>query len=433
MFHGYQLVGEIGKGTYGQVFKACKGRELSHAPWYEVVPPYFAVKRQIVKDESSSSQQPGAGVGAGQGNKEQKKEGEDTAFSVSLLREVKLLRELHHPNIVNMCDLIFDPKTYELALVFEYAEYEMMKVIEYYKNDLKDSIPEYTVKSFMWQSLKGLKFLHENWIMHRDLKPENILIVGGDGKRRGSVVLADLGLARIFRNPVLPIGYVDKVVVTLWYRAPELLLGATNYTPAIDMWSMGCIFASLLLAKDPNLKALFQGRQIEKEEVISGTDSKRPPFQTDQCDKIFRVLGLPKSNTWPGVDALPDFPRIQKDRNYPRQSVLRSHFRDLKENHPALNLLTKMLEMNPADRISAADALKHPYFCTDQPLPGDNAIDIPGPTVTRLKFPIEPPKPLDLSKAEAQQRDIERKREEVKRRYDHEETKRSKLASYGDL
>lgn len=399
------------------MFKAYKGRELSHHPWYEVTgPPFFAVKRQKMKEETKDAPA--------------KKENDDTAFSVSLLREVKLLKELKHPNIVNMCDLIIDVKSSEIALVFEYAEYEMMKIIDYYKNDRKESLPPAAVKSFLYQSLKGLKYLHDNWIMHRDLKPENILIVGG-GPRKGSVVLADLGLARIFRNPVLRLGHVDKVVVTLWYRAPELLLGAEDYTAAIDMWSMGCIFASLLLAKDPNVKALFQGRQLEKDD---SKQPKQPPFQSDQCDKIFKILGAPTFATWPDVAALPDYKMI-KDKNYPMTSTLPAQFAKNPITPDALDLLTKMLQMDPSRRITAADALKHEYFARE-PYPSDNAIKDLGDSKAVDKMTIAAPRPLGTEVTNAQLEDIERMRAEVRAKVTAEETKRQRQNggfSYAEL
>lgn len=400
VYHGYLLHMVVGSGTYGEVCKATKIRELSHAPWVEFSQaPYFAVKRQIVKEDAS---------------KPAKKETEDTSFSVSLLREVKILRELKHPNVINMCDLIVDTKNHELGLVFEYAEYDMMKIVDHYKKDIRESLPEYTVKSFLWQSLKGLQYLHENWIMHRDLKPENILIIGDPhSPRRGSVVLADLGLARIFRNPVQELGIVDKVVVTLWYRAPELLLGKIDYTPAVDMWSAGCIFAALLLAKESNTKALFQGTQLDKDDhAPTAGESKRPPFQAEQCDKIFKILGLPKPSNWSEVDKLPEYSKIKQERPYPAESALRKRFRELSDN--GFDLLARMLTMDPAKRITAAEALSHPYF-KQNPIPGDNALDVPvgtsgiGPV---LKLPPVGPAVMPVQ-SHAYMREIDKRKREI--------------------
>lgn len=396
MFHEYKLVGIVGEGTYGQVYKALEGKELSRAPWYELHGS-FAVKRQ--KLNNTKPDLPGVS-------------------SVSTLREVKLLKELKHPNIINLRKLIVDAN--ELALVFEYADYEMMKIIEHYKGDLRESIPEFTLKSFVWQSLKGLDFLHENWVMHRDIKPENILIVG-EGPDRGRVMLADLGLARIFKAPVLSLGIVDKVVVTLWYRAPELLLGAVDYTPTIDLWSLGCVFAALLLAKDPNVKALFQGAQVEVEEptvVIPQGEKKSssgPPFQVHQCKRVFEIMGFP---TWPGVEQLTDYARVQNwnsEKGFPRSSNLRTKFsNDLSED--AFDLLSKMLEMNPASRITAADALKHRYFHI-APEPSDRSID--PPNKEPLKFPGLTLKPIDSALEVAQNNDLENRRKISQAKHEH--------------
>jgi cyclin-dependent kinase 8/11 len=105
-------------------------------------------------------------------------------------------------------------------------------------------MPGTVLKSLMFQLLHGLHYLHENWIIHRDLKPQNLLVVG-TGPDFGLLKIADFGLARIFQSPVKALSEVEKVVVTLWYRAPELLLGAKHYNTAVDMWAVGCIFAEV--------------------------------------------------------------------------------------------------------------------------------------------------------------------------------------------
>ena len=128
-------------------------------------------------------------------------------------------------------------------MVFEYAEYDFLQLLHYHSHTLKGvPIPEFTVKSLLWQLLNGLDYLIQNGIMHRDLKPANILVTS-----QGTVKIADLGLARNFNEPLQPFYNSDKIVVTIWYRAPELLLGSRHYTPAIDLWAVGCIFAYDLL------------------------------------------------------------------------------------------------------------------------------------------------------------------------------------------
>lgn len=143
----------------------------------------------------------------------------------------------------------------------------------------------------MFQLLNGLSYLHSNWVLHRDLKPANILVTTA-----GVVKIADLGLARfygsdnyfrVYKNPLVPLYNGDKVIVTIWYRAPELLLGSRHYTTAIDIWALGAIFAELLI-----LKPLFKG---EEAKIVS---MKSIPFQYDQLSKIIDVLGAPTSKKY---------------------------------------------------------------------------------------------------------------------------------------
>lgn len=170
---------------------------------------------------------------------------------------------------------------------------------------------EYTIKSFLWQLLNGVAYLHANWVMHRDLKPANILVtangvvkVGKTWNRRSmerlgknrpiwkrltrlyslTLWIGDLGLARLFYKPLQPLFNGDKVVVTIWYRAPELLLGSRHYTKAIDIWAIGCIFAELI-----TLRPIFKGEEAKVE------NKKTVPFQKNQLQKIFDILGNPTS------------------------------------------------------------------------------------------------------------------------------------------
>jgi serine/threonine protein kinase len=171
----------------------------------------------------------------------------------------------------------------------------------------------------------------QHGVLHRDLKPQNLLI-----DTKGVLKLADFGLAR---SVSVPVRTYTHEIVTLWYRAPEVLLGGKQYSSPVDMWSIGCIFAEMI-TRVP----LFPG------------DS-----EIDQLFRIFRVLGTPNENIWPGVSAYPDF-----KETFPRWET-----RDLSTAVPkasplAIDLMTKMMAYEPSKRISAFAALKHPYFTEDE-------------------------------------------------------------------
>ena len=145
------------------------------------------------------------------------------------------------------------------------AEYDLHDFIRSFANS-KRSIPLYIIRSFLWQILSATAYLHSHWIMHRDLKPTNILIQDND-TQHGVIKITDFGLARSFQEPLVPFNELERVVVTLWFRAPELLLGCRSYGPAIDLWAIGCIFAKML-----NLRDLFRGDEVK-------SAAEKYPFQ----------------------------------------------------------------------------------------------------------------------------------------------------------
>ncbi|KAG5464614.1 hypothetical protein GH5_00063 [Leishmania sp. Ghana 2012 LV757] len=284
----YNRLDVLGEGTYGVVYRAVD----------KVTGQYVALKKvRLDRTEEGIPQ--------------------------TALREVSILQEFDHPNIVNLLDVICsDGKLY---LVFEYVEADLKKAIEKQEGGYSGM----DLKRLIYQLLDGLYFCHRHRIIHRDLKPANILLTSGNVLK-----LADFGLARAFQ---VPMHTYTHEVVTLWYRAPEILLGEKHYTPAVDMWSVGCIFAELA-----RRKVLFRG------------DS-----EIGQLFEIFQLLGTPvdAEGSWPGVSRLPDYRDV-----FPKWTAKRLG-QVLPELHPdAIDLISKMLKYDPRERISAKEALQHPWF-----------------------------------------------------------------------
>ncbi|MEW5302178.1 MAG: hypothetical protein WDW36_004983 [Sanguina aurantia] len=291
---------QIGEGTYGQVFLGTSKADNKKV----------ALKKIRMDTE---------------------KEG----FPITAIREIKILSRLHHENVVNLREIvrsdIHKDNNYKgsIYMVFDYAEYDLMGLTD----TVQRRFSEPQVKCILKQLLKGLAYCHLNGVLHRDLKAANILI-----DSTGTVKLADFGLARpCIENSE---GKFTNRVITLWYRPPELLLGSVNYSSEIDMWSIGCIFAELMLGK-----ALFPGKD-----------------ETDQQDKIFERLGSPNQTNWPGWDKLP-FSNIVVQSKY-KSCTLRAyvkrmtHASQLPEVKPAaLDLLERLLLFDPKKRISAMDAI----------------------------------------------------------------------------
>lgn len=281
----YERLAKIGEGTYGIVYKA---REISTGKT-------IALKKIRLEQE-------------------------DEGVPSTAIREISILKELSHPNVVYFKDVVHSDR--KLYLVFEYLDQDLKR----YMDSVKVLRPA-LIKSYLYQLVNGIEFCHGRRVLHRDLKPQNLLI-----DKTGKLKLADFGLARAFG---IPVRHYTHEVVTLWYRAPEILLGARKYSTPVDMWSIGCIFAEMVM-KSP----LFAG------------DS-----EIDQLYKIFQTLGTPTDEVWEGVTDLPEYnPLFPKWHN--------RHIGDTVPNldPDGLDLLSRLLVYDPEKRITAHDALRHRYF-----------------------------------------------------------------------
>jgi cyclin-dependent kinase len=283
----YKKLEKIGEGTYGLVYKA--------------------------KDKRT---------GVLVALKKIRLESEDEGTPSTAVREISILKQLQHPNIVQLYEVIHTETS--LTLVFEYLDQDLKNYLDACG---EKGIDDYTVKSFLYQLLQGLAYCHKHRVLHRDLKPQNLLI-----NMEGELKLADFGLARGFGIPVKK--YTHEVV-TLWYRPPDVLLGSTQYSTPVDIWGVGCIFAEMVTGRP-----LFCGAS-----------------DPDQLVKIFKYLGTPTPRDWPDIVKLPgyktDLPR------YKGESLEKVVPRLDKKG---IDLLQKMLQPDPKKRLTAEAAMKHAYF-----------------------------------------------------------------------
>ncbi|XP_063799066.1 cyclin-dependent kinase 11B isoform X4 [Pseudophryne corroboree] len=294
----FQCLNRIEEGTYGVVYRA-KDRKTD-----EIV----ALKRLKMEKE---------------------KEG----FPITSLREINTILKAQHDNIVRVREIVVGSNMDKIYIVMNYVEHDLKSLME----TMKQPFLPGEVKTLMIQLLRGVRHLHDNWILHRDLKTSNLLL-----SHAGILKVGDFGLAREYGSPLKP---YTPIVVTLWYRAPELLLGAKEYSTAIDMWSVGCIFGELLTQKP-----LFPGKS-----------------EIDQINKIFKDLGTPSEKIWPGYNELPAIKKMTFTE-YPYNN-LRKRFGALLSDQ-GFDLMNKFLTYCPTKRINSEDGLKHEYF-RETPLPID--------------------------------------------------------------
>ncbi|KAI8813316.1 kinase-like domain-containing protein [Cladochytrium replicatum] len=299
----YKDEGCLGKGTYGIVYKR------SHITSKETV----AVKQMRLFDK-------------------------EAGMSINVLREISLLKSLRHENVLRVKEVVVGKSLDDIYLVMDICSYDLEYLCENYWIHSGYRLQASELKSIMLQLLKGLDYLHDNFVIHRDLKLSNLLITA-----EGVLKIADFGLARKFG---VPSGSMTPKVVTLWYRAPELLFGEESYTTAIDMWSIGCILGELLTTKP----------------LLPGKD------ELEQIKLMCALLGTPSSRIWPDFDRLPYAKKLRlPDEKYSSLRETVQSASRLCTDH-CYDMLVRLLTYDPQRRMTIKDALAHP-FMAERPSP----------------------------------------------------------------
>ncbi|KII61478.1 Cyclin-dependent kinase 10 [Thelohanellus kitauei] len=271
-------------------------------------------------------------------------------FPVSSIREIRILQQAKHPNIVGLREVVMGDSIDSIFLNMDYCEHDLATLIQH----LPAPFSEPQIKNVALQIVQGLHFLHSHYIIHRDMKLSNILM-----NSYGSIKIADFGLARPFTYPYKP---MTPIVVTLWYRPPELLFGSDVHTPMIDMWGVGCIVAELY-----KNKPLFMG-----------------DTEISQILLIVETLGTPNDDIWEGFTSLPG----AKSLNLPHQpyNTIREKFQGASSDE-GIGFLQGLLVYDPLKRLTSKKCLDHKYFTTD-PLPIDPDLMPTFPEFRNLKSKV---------------------------------------------
>ncbi|KAG5651357.1 hypothetical protein H0H81_008974 [Sphagnurus paluster] len=293
----YRILSQVGEGTFGKVYKAQNTITKIHV----------ALKRIRMESEKDG-------------------------FPVTAMREIKLLQSLQHTNIVRLYEMMVSNEA-SVYMVFEYMDHDLTGVLSQTQFNFTDA----HLKSLCHQMLAGLAYLHHKGVIHRDIKGSNILI-----NNKGELKLADFGLARFYQKRRRT-DYTNRVI-TLWYRPPELLFGATVYGPEVDMWSAGCIMLEL----------------FTKKPVFQGND------EIHQLDVVYKIIGTPTAERWAGIMDLPWYELVKPKDTIPNR------FRELFQkwmSPAALDLAERLLTYNPSMRVTALQAMDAPYFTQEDPKP----------------------------------------------------------------
>lgn len=287
----------VGSGTYGKVFKAI-----------HVYTKNLAALKKIRMD------------------------GEKDGFPVTAVREIKLLQSLRHENVVQLQEVMVENN--DCFMVFEYLAHDLTGLLNHPTFKLEHAHKKHLSR----QLFEGLNYLHRRGVLHRDIKAANILVSG-----EGQLKLADFGLAR-FYNKRGKLDYTNRVI-TIWYRSPELLLGETQYGPAVDIWSAACVMVEIFTRH-----AIFPGDGGE----------------INQLDKIYNVLGTPTRAEWPGLVDMAWYELLR-----PTEKKVNTFAEKYQERvtPAAFELLQAMLAYDPSARPTASDVLEHPYFTVEEPAP----------------------------------------------------------------
>ncbi|KAK0635263.1 kinase-like domain-containing protein [Bombardia bombarda] len=257
-------------------------------------------------------------------------EGERDGFPVTAVREIKLLRSLSHKNIVNLQEVMVE--TNECFMVFEYLSHDLTGLLNHPNYSLKPAHKKHLAQ----QLFEGLEYLHTRGVLHRDIKAANILV-----SSEGILKIADFGLARFYAKHH-QLDYTNRVI-TIWYRSPELLLGETQYGPAVDIWSAACVLVEILTKR-----AIFPGDGSE----------------ISQLEKIHSILGTPNRTDWPNLIEMPWFELLRP--GYRKPNVFAEKYKE-QVTPAAFELLASMFHYDPDKRPTAAEVLNHPYFTTEEP------------------------------------------------------------------
>ncbi|KAK4685730.1 hypothetical protein P7C73_g4412, partial [Tremellales sp. Uapishka_1] len=387
----YKILGFISSGTYGRVYKALLLAPTTAKPLLPSATRAALSLAQAEECDPEIGMRPGD-LPAREGDvfaiKKFKpdKEGDVQAYagiSQSGAREIMLNRELHHRNLVALREVILEDKA--IYMVFEYAEHDFLQIIHHHSQTLRTSIPMPTLKRLLHQLLCGLHYLHSSFVLHRDLKPANILVTSS-----GVVKIGDLGLARLWHKPLAQGGLFggDKVVVTIWYRAPELILGAKHYTAAIgtatplNVACHGELTTNRPLGNrmhlcgaalpPPDLQGRRSQARLEKDAPVparpDGQDMRSPRArEAHSLHAGIQDLSPERAASFscflcPPLPADRFMPLL---RRYPTPTPLPSWYSNKSPSQAGYNLMTKLFEWDPAKRLTAKEALAHPWFNED--------------------------------------------------------------------